>query len=69
MNDISEDKNKQLREENKQLKTELEKAQCCGSCRWWSYFVEEEGIETCCVISGVYGIWPSYCCDQWEVRE
>ena len=58
-----------LREENEQLKAQLEKAKCCGSCKWWCYFIDEEHVETECNRHGVYGCGPGWGCDKWEIRE
>ena len=58
-----------LEEENKQLKAQLEKEKCCGSCRWWYslgglYDCRWDPDEQCPGIDVYEG--P---CDAWEVRE
>ena len=53
---------------------ELEKAKCCGSCKWyfWRLINHSDYSDHCrCKESEYYRepMWPNKLCNKWEVRE
>ena len=58
--------------ENKQLKAQLKKAKCCGSCKWWRWWDWYDQMQCCdCKDSEWYqkSVCPDNKCKKWEVQK
>jgi len=59
-------------EENEQLKAQLEKTKCCGSCKWWRWWDWYDQMQCCdCKDSEWYqkSVCPDNKCKKWEVQK